>query len=277
MKFDPGNLEIVPVAAGGNSLRLKNSYETFHPVVGPEVEPRILHVEQQKIVERARASDDFILWDVGFGAAANAIAAIQVLKPENSKVTLHSFDLSLSPMQFAVDHADSLPYVQPFQEILKELAEKKKVQIREGFDWHFHEGDFRQTMYLAPAPASIFYDPYSPSTNVDMWTLSHFEKLRKILPSESPCLLTNYTRSSITRITLLLAGFYVGVGVGVAKKEETSIFSNTLSLLERPLDRKWLEKRVKISHSAAPLREEYRIAPINEEDLAALEAHPQFR
>jgi tRNA U34 5-methylaminomethyl-2-thiouridine-forming methyltransferase MnmC len=277
MSFDPGNLEIVTVASGARSLRLCNSYETFHPVVGPEVEPRVLHVEQQKILERSALTEPFVIWDVGLGAAANSIAAIGALKEAPARIELHSFDLSLAPLLFAIHHAESLPYVLPYKELLGELCTKNRVSIRDRFEWFLHIGDFRETMVHAPAPSSVFYDPYSPSTNVDMWTLSHFKKMRMCLPDHTPCLLTNYTRSSITRVTLLLAGFYVGVGVGVAKKEETTIFSNSLSLLERPLDKNWLEKRLSISHSAAPLVDTYRIAPLSEQEFAAVASLPQFQ
>jgi hypothetical protein len=111
-----------------------------------------------------------------------------------------------------------------------------------------------------------------------MWTLSTFQKLRALLGDQKTCLLTNYTRATYVRVTLLLAGFFVGVGRGIHEKEETTVFSNRFEDLEHPLDLKWLETRVKISHSAAVLRSApYKIAPIAAEDFEALQEHPQFK
>jgi len=74
-----------------------------------------------------------------------------------------------------------------------------------------------------------------------------------------------YSRSTIPRVTLLLAGFFVGAGEPVAEKEETTIAASSLALIERPLGARWLE-RARTSHSAEPLHDdEYRIAPLNPE------------
>ena len=79
------------------------------------------------------------------------------------------------------------------------------------------------------------------------------------------------------RVTLLLAGFHVGVGQAIGDKEETTIASNTPALLSQPLDRGWL-KRAAASTSAEPLHvSSYRQAPLTRESLDQLLAHPQFR
>ena len=79
------------------------------------------------------------------------------------------------------------------------------------------------------------------------------------------------------RVTLLLAGFFVGVGHATGEKEETTIAANTLDLLDEPLPRKWL-LRVRKSRSAEPMREAvYRQAPLSAETWDKLVEHPQFR
>ena len=79
------------------------------------------------------------------------------------------------------------------------------------------------------------------------------------------------------RVTLLLAGFYVGVGHATGKKEETTIAANSLELLTEPLDHQWLD-RARRSHSAEPMAEPvYRIAPLTPASWEKLRQHPQFR
>jgi hypothetical protein len=272
------SLELIVTKFGSTSLRCTKHGETFHPVTGPAVEARVLHIEQQKLQEKAEAGG-LILWDVGLGAAANALAAVEALHASSGKVELHSFDITLEPLRFAIEHAEALVYPQAHREMLRQLLENGEVEIRPGFVWRLHLGDFRTLVNEThvPAPHGIFYDPYSPRGNQEMWTLDHFSALFRRLDPERPCLLTNYTRSTSVRVTLLLAGFYVGIGAIIGEKDQTTIASNRLEALERPLERDWFE-RVKVSRNAAPFREKRDgDLAISAEDFARLEAHLQFR
>jgi hypothetical protein len=106
------SFEIVTVASGARSLRSLNHGETFHPVVGPMAEARGLHVAQQRMTERARGygADPFVVWDVGLGAAANALAVVEAFSGITSPVELHSFDRTIKPLEFALHHASELGY-----------------------------------------------------------------------------------------------------------------------------------------------------------------------
>jgi hypothetical protein len=128
-----------------------------------------------------------------------------------------------------------------------------------------------------PAPHAILFDAFSPAKNPAMWTLPLFKKLFQLLDPQRPCALPTYSRSTILRVTLLLAGFFVGVGHATGEKEETTIAANDLNLISEPLDTRWLE-RAKRSHRAEPLVENvYRIAPLSAESREKLSAHPQFQ
>ena len=79
------------------------------------------------------------------------------------------------------------------------------------------------------------------------------------------------------RVTLLLAGFYVGTGQATGQKEETTIAANTPDLIAEPLDHRWLQ-RAHRSTSAEPLWEPvYRQAPLSPATWQRLQQHPQFR
>ncbi len=279
LENDPAAFEIVTVQSGVRSLRSRECGETFHPVVGPMVEAVALHVRQQRLVERAAAAGGkFVIWDVGLGAAANAIAAVEALaKQANTRlgVEIHSFDLTDAALRFALAHAAELGYVLPHASTIEALlaeGESGEASIR----WKFHPGDFRDTMLTVPAPHAILYDPYSPQSNPDMWTLDHFARVRACLSPEAPCLLTNYTRSTAVRVTLLLAGFLVGHGHATGEKDQTTIAANDFALLEDPLDAAWLQ-RVRRSTNGAPLRSSNAgQAAISSEDWTRLSSHAQF-
>lgn len=264
--------EIVTVASGAKSLRCLQRMETFHPKVGPMLEAKHLHVEQQKISDRALQYSPFTIWDVGLGAAANAIATLQALR---SPADLHSFDISLDALNFVLEHSQDFSYFLPYEAALRDLVKYGKTQVGE-VSWTFHFGDFRETMKTSIAkPHSVIYDPYSPKTNMELWNLPHFQELLPLLDTD--CILTNYSRSTAVRVTLLLAGFYVGVGESIGEKAETTIFSPSQKNIQRTLPKEWL-KRVLASRNSAPIRTNtYQLLPISEEDFKTLEKHPQFQ
>ncbi len=274
--------ELVRLGGGVMSLRERANGETFHPVIGPMAEARALHVAGSRLVERAAESDGpFVIWDVGLGAAANAIAALEALLVEprcaGKTIELHSFDRTTAPLHFAVRHAAELGYLAPHAATLHRLlaggvADAGLVR------WHLHVGDFRIPFHEGspPAPHAIFFDPYSPQNNPTLWSLDAFHELHARLSPDAPCLLTSYTRSTAVRVTLLLAGFFVGRGCGIGEKDETTLAANDIELLAAPLDAAWL-KRVRRSTHAAPLRDVPEPGVISDAHFALLEQHPQFR
>lgn len=249
------SFELVSLKRGGHSLRSLKNMETFHPLIGPAEEARILHISSQKIRERMSASNEFHVWDVGFGAAANAIAVAGELKHFcGERAEIHSFDTTTAPIEFALAHAKDLVYLVGFEELLKQLLRSGVVKINPTVTWLLHVGDFRDTLHLPqlPSPHSILYDPYSPVHNPELWTLEHFENLYGTLDPAVPMLLTNYTRSTAMRVAMLLSGFCVGRGCAIGEKVETTVASNRLELISDPLDLNWLN-RVRASGNASPL------------------------
>lgn len=283
------SFELVTLKSGHKSLRLSNTRQTFHPGIGPLAEAEILYVRQQKLVERTSVPGQFVIWDVGLGAAANALSAIHALSGKSestagagtcvANVEIHSFEQSLEPLRFAIQHAEELQYLKDDLPLIEALLVHGSVQVHANLKWVLQTGDFRETMLRPeiPSPQAIFYDPYSIAVNPEMWSVEHFQKLRSRLDDAKPCLLSNYTRSTALRATLILAGFYVGVGATIGDKEESTVASNALNLVESPLDESWL-KRVRASQNANPIRNTGQVyGPISEEDYQLLITQKQFQ
>lgn len=232
------------------------------------IEARELHIRQSRLVERAQENAHLVIWDVGLGAAANAIAVLEAVASTSCRVELHSFDHTLAPLRFAVENADSLRYPVPWLEALQSILQKARAEVG-NITWIFHPGDFRAMLAAPPAPAphAILYDPYSPAANPGMWSLDHFRILRQQLTE--PCLLTSYSRSTAVRVTLALAGFHVGQGTATGEKDQTTVAATRRELLDAPLGPDWLG-RVRRSTRAAPLREGKSAGPISDADFAAL-------
>ncbi len=276
---------IVKLPGGAHSVHSLEHHETFHPVVGPTAEAEALYVRQLRLVERLRShSGPFVLWDVGLGAAANAVTVLEALKHVPCSLHLLSFDLSFAPLEFALDHTDALSYLADYEAPLRQLIATSHVELANEachVNWQAHIGDFPSLLTQPGAqaldkPHAIMFDAFSPATNPAMWTLPLFTNLFGLLTPARPCALPTYSRSTMLRVTLLLAGFFVGVGHATGEKEETTIAANTMELIDERLGHRWLQ-RARRSTSAEPLGQPiYRQAAISEETWQALIRHPQF-
>ncbi|MGZ8921396.1 MAG: MnmC family methyltransferase [Limisphaerales bacterium] len=277
---------IVQLANGAHSLRSEVYGETFHPVVGPVAEAQGLYVDQLGLIERVQtAPEEFVVWDVGLGAAANPLTFLTAVRHLPAAVRIVSFDYTTEPLSLALRNKRVLTYVEGWEAVLAKLLDSRSHHFKSGdlqVHWELHLGDF-PSLLKTPVPQgfakphAIFYDAFSPATNPAMWTLEVFSGLYRLLDPQRPCAMPTYSRSTMLRVTLLLAGFYVGKGHATGEKEETTIASNSSSCIKEPLDRDWL-MRCKRSRSAEPLQSAiYRQSPLSEDSWEKLLAHPQFR
>jgi S-adenosyl-L-methionine-dependent methyltransferase len=278
--MDVPRFELVTLRSGGKSIRSRDHGETMHIGTDPATEASELHIRQQRIFDRAPAwegRNPFCIWDVGLGPAANALASVTALRASGAKGEIHSFEIDTAVLEFALRHAGELGYLSGCEVVVDRLLTRGEAEPAPGIRWVLHRGDFSLMAPDAPPPAAVLFDPYSPARNPEMWNLKTFGRLMSFTREEVPCLLTNYTRSTSMRVTMLLAGWFVGKGAPTGEKEETTVASNRMDLLENPLGADWL-RRVRSSTNAAPLRGRlYRQDPISPEDYDFLEAHPQFR
>lgn len=299
------NFELVHLASGAYSIRSLDFGETFHPVIGPVAEAEALYVNQLQLRDRLKKHcGEFVIWDVGLGAAANALTVLRATREFSTPLHLVSFDCTTDPLKFALQNSAALGYFHGYEWQTRTILDRHAVRFRDGareVNWLLHVADFpswlaqsteprppgwpepakllqtAESQFDAPPPHAILFDAFSPAKNPAMWTLPLFTHLFQRLDPQRPCALPTYSRSTIMRVTLLLAGFFVGVGHATGEKEETTIAANTLELLAEPLDLRWLD-RARRSHSAEPMVDGvYRIAPLTAESWGKLQAHPQFR
>jgi tRNA U34 5-methylaminomethyl-2-thiouridine-forming methyltransferase MnmC len=278
--------QLVRLNNGICSVRSLADAETFHPVVGPVAEAEALYVNQLKLRERLENhAGEFVIWDIGLGAAANSLTVLRATRDIECQIRLVSFDHTIEPLKFALQHANELGYFGGYENHLQKFICEQRVAFQDGHqsvNWECHLGDFPTWLNSnnggrAPAPPhAILFDAYSPARNPAMWTLPLFTNLFQQLDPQRPCAMPTYSRSTILRVTLLLAGFFVGVGHATGEKEETTIAANDLSLIAEPLDARWLA-RAQRSDSAEPLREPvYSRAKLLPASLEKLKRHPQF-
>ncbi len=260
---------------GFASIEHLTSGEIMHSVNHPDTEAECLYVRQSRWIERALAGERPLrVWDVGLGAAHNAMALIRALDGENaqvhSEVELVSFEQDLDAFRLAL--ANTKPFAH-LRHPAPHVLEKHGVFTRERLRWQLVEGDFLATFTTQPPPDVIFFDPFSAKVDTQMWSLATFRALHSHLAR--PAELFTYTASTAVRSSLLAAGFRVARGVGTGPKAETTIALRG----DHPdfarytlLDHSWLARRLRSSAPFAP-----DIPPeLHPELEQAICSHPQF-
>src|SRR5438046_1898875 len=130
---EASDYELVRLRNGTASLRSKSYDETLHPGVGPRMEGEALYTRQLRILERlAACSEPFVIWDVGLGAAANAISILRTTKGVAGNVHLISFDQTFEPLQFALAHSNELQYLQGFESLVEEIIARRRANFLNG-------------------------------------------------------------------------------------------------------------------------------------------------
>lgn len=245
-----GDYEVHRAWEGFSSIRQVSSGEIMHSRTDPSREARELYVEQSYLAERLREENGppLVLWDVGLGAAANAMAAIEchsivrALRP----LRILSFENDLDSLRLALANAEAFPYLQtePANAILRE---KEWHSPSHAVWWQLLEGDFFERMKRAPAPDFIFYDMFSTKSSAELWTADTFRRLFDACRHRAAELFT-YSCSTANRAAMLGAGFFVARGRNAGEKIETTIALTPMAL-ERPgrrdrdlLGLDWLEK-----------------------------------
>ncbi len=189
---------LVQLRNGTFTIRSHAYAETMHPGIGPEAEADVLYVQQTRLLERLRTHrGEFVIWDVGLGAAANVLTVLHRTRSIPANLRLISFDNTSAPLQFALQQRESLPYLASRHEVVNRLLLERKIQFTDGpreIHWEMWIDDFPRFIRTPaaetwPKPHLILFDPFSPAANPAMWTLPLFERLFGLLDPHQECVL----------------------------------------------------------------------------------------
>lgn len=262
----PPRHRIVTFPNGTRSLEETATGRAMHSRIGPADEARILYAEQSRLRERlSRPGAPLVVWDVGLGLAANAVAALDALDRADGarELRLVSFENDLDGLRTALARIDAFPPLARRETLLAELLDRRQVSGRR-FRWELLEGDFSIKMEEAPDADVVFYDFYAPASCPELWSEAMFRALGARLAPDG--VIYTYPSSTWTRIAMLLSGLAVGEGARTPEKSETTVLARRRDLLERPLTREWLEHKLAHGTRLAPRGE------LSAEDRARLRA-----
>ena len=284
-----GDYEVQVSSQGFNSIRQISSGEVMHSISAPEEEANRLYIEQSHLAARLHHNAEnnappLVIWDVGLGAASNAMAAIHCAERELAsagpaalrRLHLVSFERDLDPLTLAARHASRFPHLRHGapQDLLKNGHWNHASGL---IDWQLYRGDFLEHLENAPAPDLIFYDPFSSKTDTALWQTNVFARIhRHCLPG--PAELYTYSASTAVRVALLLAGFSVAEGIGTGPKATTTVAITRLDVRRdtpdapRLLGADWLARWRRSDSKHPPGLDEAQKAAIEQR----IEHHTQF-
>lgn len=244
---------------GALSIRDNDTQEIMHNPVGPWIEANSLYIQQSGMQRRLNEdlAQELVIFDVGLGAAANALAALHCARanPKRRNLRLVSFERNLELLQFALDNASHFQHFTGFENAVRSILVTGRW-VEPGITWELRHGNFTDLIVAEPTAAHIvFYDPYSFKMNREMWLPEVFREVHKKCAPDG--ILLTYSRATPIRVGLFMAGFFVGTGVATGAKDETTQASVRYQDLVSPLGQAWLGKwRRSRSPSAPGAREE---------------------
>jgi queuine tRNA-ribosyltransferase len=276
-------VEVVTLKSGVQAIRDCASGQIMHCGTGPAIESRAIYVDPSRLEARLRepGEDRLVIFDVGLGAASNALAAWRVsesLPLSARKLELVSFDHDLEPLKLALqpEHAEAFGLSQDnaaahaaAQALLAGGRHETARTV-----WRLAFGDLLESLANASAGSCdiVYWDMYSREVSPALWTVATFRSLWRACRAGAT--MHTYSAATSTRSGLLLAGFAVGIGDRTGDKEQTTIAAMDARDLEAPLDARWLTR---LSRSSAAFPSD---VPADAEGTAAafaqIRAMPQF-
>jgi len=225
-----GAYEIHTAAAGFSSIRHRASGEIMHSVTPPIEEARTLYIGQSRLAERLRepVAEPLVIWDVGLGAAANAMAAIHCYEELAATraprpLQIVSFENDLDSLRLAMSYRRRFPYLQHRAPSAILASGRWDAPGHPGLSWQLVPGAFQDVLAAAPGrPDLIFFDMFSARTHFAEWSVEAFRSLFRAL-DDHPAELFTYSTSTAVRVALLAAGFHVARGCATGVKSETTI------------------------------------------------------
>jgi queuine tRNA-ribosyltransferase len=263
--------EVVTTRSGARAMLDRATGQVMHPVVGPLAEAEELYVAPSRLAERllAPSLEPLVVLDVGLGAGSNAVAAWRVSEARagGRPLEIVSFDRTVAALALALspEHSAAFGLDGPTGAAARALlAGGRHVTPRT--TWRLVLGDLPGALAGAPAADIVYWDPFSPRVNPELWSMAAFTALRSGCADRAT--VHTYSAATSTRAAMLLAGFAVGAGPSTGTMGQTSVGAIAPGDLAQPLDRRWLDR---LRRSTAPLPSD---APSDALDRIA--AMPQF-
>ena len=189
--------------------------ESYHSQTGAVEEAYKKYVIPCKIKELAQIGNIKIL-DVCFGMGYNSAMAISSALEENPDchIEVYGLEKDLEIIQKIQHINPPIPYFQKY----KQLTPQKLQFIDKNIKVTILLGDSRTEVKKLNNNYfdAIFFDPFSPKTSPEMWSIELFQEMYRILKSTG--ILATYSCARIVRDNMKSAGFMYDDGPIVRRR-----------------------------------------------------------
>ncbi|WP_299239625.1 MqnA/MqnD/SBP family protein [Sulfurihydrogenibium sp.] len=206
-----------------------------------------------KIQEICEKNSSINILDVGFGLGYNASTAIKscLEKNPNAKIQIISIEKDKNFLE-NVKKIKIPENLKPVYEIFFKMVLDKLTIGNKTFDvYKYEDNNLKLSVVLADGRGviqaltdenikfdAVFWDPFSPKVNPEMWEFELFKNLRKIMKDEA--IFATYSSAKEVKKNLLEAGFKIGMVEPVGRKSYSLVASISGNI--PPLPEKEMEK-----------------------------------
>lgn len=122
--------------------------------------PELAQLSRKLPVPDGQTAEPLILWDIGLGAAAAALAAIQIYEDAAGlgpvrPLQIISFTEDLSPLRLALTHKRHFSYLRHGAADTLVHRGQWKSRFRDGLSWSLMTGPVDESMKTAPGPPEV--------------------------------------------------------------------------------------------------------------------------
>ncbi|WP_457639854.1 tRNA (5-methylaminomethyl-2-thiouridine)(34)-methyltransferase MnmD [Persephonella sp.] len=218
----------IKTADGTETLFNEEFNEAYHSTkAGAYTESLHKFVLPTKIKEISAKRGEVHILDVGFGLGYNVAVALKEAVKANPDVYLHI--VSVEKDTEVINRIKELELPEHLQDVYTDITSGKmenSIYTAEGknFQLKILFGEGRQVIKnLKGSFDAVFFDPFSPKVNTEMWTVNLFREIKRLLKSRG--ILATYSASLAVRKGLLEAGFKIGLVEPVGRKSYSTVAS----------------------------------------------------
>jgi tRNA U34 5-methylaminomethyl-2-thiouridine-forming methyltransferase MnmC len=213
--------EIVLTEDGSSSLYVEEIQEHFHSHFGAIQEAQHIFIQNGFCEELKSEPDQISILEIGFGTGLNCFLTILESIKDKSQVYyegIEKFPLSeaeYKQLNYASVHD---PHQQYLFDKLHELPWEVPVTILPNFKLCKRECSFETTIFDANRFDVVYFDPFSPDKQPEMW---EFSVIKKVYDSmKNSAILMTYCTKGVVKRTFKEVGFKIEKLPGPIGKRE---------------------------------------------------------
>lgn len=214
---------------GSHTFYSENFKQFYHNPNGAIAENQHVFFDIPGLMKRIKECGSLRILEVGFGTGLNLLILLDNIARMDK--TPNIFYRSIEAFPLNIDQAVSLNYPEKLEvsnaiEILACIFRDLKpgmnrIQIKNNVTFELFVGQFDEMPDPDIQFDHIFFDPFSPEVNPELWTADTFRKL--FLWSDSEVLLSTYGAASSARAAMAAAGWKIARAPGALGKREMTL------------------------------------------------------